>query len=74
MKPVAYIDRQDLELLPHQDCWVNGQEHKNSVPLYIHPAKTLTDEEIFSIADDYEIADYRACKFAKAILKKANEK
>ena len=37
MKPVAYIDRQDLERLPHHDCWVNGQEHKNSVPLYIHP-------------------------------------
>jgi hypothetical protein len=36
--------------------------------------KTLTDEEIFSIADDYEIADYRACNFAKAILRKAQEK
>jgi hypothetical protein len=38
-KPVAYIDRQDLERLPHHDCWVNGQEHKNSVPLYTHPVK-----------------------------------
>lgn len=38
-KPVAWIDRQDLERLPHHDCWVNGQEHKNSVPLYTHPVK-----------------------------------
>jgi hypothetical protein len=45
-EPVAYIDRQDLERLPHHDCWVNGQEHKNSVPLYTHPAKTLTDDAV----------------------------
>ena len=50
-KPVAYIDRQDLERLPHHDCWVNGQEHKNSVPLYTHPVKTLTNEEILCLWD-----------------------
>jgi len=43
-------------------------------PLYTHPAKTLTDEEIISIADDYEVAEYRVCEFARAILKKASEK
>jgi hypothetical protein len=37
-------------------------------------AKTLTDEEIISIADDYEVAEYRVCDFARAILKKASEK
>jgi hypothetical protein len=37
-------------------------------------AKTLTDEEIISIADDYEVAEYRVCDFAKAILRKAQEK
>jgi hypothetical protein len=36
--------------------------------------KTLTDEEIISIADDYEVAEYRVCEFARAILKKASEK
>jgi hypothetical protein len=50
-EPVAYIDCQDLERLPHHDCWVNGQEHKNNVPLYIHPAKTLTNEEILCLWD-----------------------
>jgi hypothetical protein len=69
-EPVAYIDRQDLERLPHHDCWVNGQEHKNSVPLYTHPAKTLTDEEItnlFRASSDH-------IEFARAILRKAQEK
>jgi hypothetical protein len=37
-------------------------------------AKTLTDEEIISIADDYEVAEYRVCDFARAILRKAREK
>jgi hypothetical protein len=37
-------------------------------------AKTLTDEEIISIADDYEVAEYRICDFARAILRKAQEK
>ena len=48
-EPVAWIDPYDLERLPHHDCWVNGQEHKNSVPLYTHPAKTLTDAEFDNI-------------------------
>jgi hypothetical protein len=52
------------------------------IPLYtapelarkLHTTKTLTDEEIVSIADDYEVAEYRVCDFARAILKKASEK
>ena len=79
---VAYIDRQDLERLPHHDCWVNGQEHKNSVPLYTHPAKTLTDEEINQLwAESHEdgIAIQQGFTtqqhyFARAILRKAQEK
>jgi Zn-finger protein len=49
-------------------------------PLYTHPAKTLTDEEIqelalsdeFWISEDCTIFDWH--KFARAILKKASEK
>jgi hypothetical protein len=69
-EPVAWIDRQDLERLPHHDCWVNGQEHKNSVPLYTRPVKELTDEEItdlFRASSDH-------IEFARAILRKAQEK
>jgi hypothetical protein len=79
MKPVAYIDRQDLERLPHHDCWVNGQEHKNSVPLYTHPVN-LTSLEI---ADAMELVFGEQIEeqfgndleeFARAILRKAQEK
>jgi len=76
-QPAAYIDRQDLERLPHHDCWVNGQEHKNSVPLYTHPAKTLTDEEIDNVSDEVvpHIDTYAGRReFARLILKKASEK
>ena len=79
MKPVAWIDLYDLERLPHHDCWVNGQEHKNSVPLYTHPVKELTDEEIEELQIQYtekgHFADTLNVKeFAKAILRKAQEK
>ena len=73
-KPVAYIDRQDLERLPHHDCWVNGQEHKNSVPLYTHPVKELTDEEITACIDESEPDTADMIRFARAILRKASEK
>ena len=76
-EPVAWIDPYDLEGLPYRDCWVNGQQHKNSVPLYTHPAKTLTDEEILELAQ-LMFFDTRypniALNFARAILKKASEK
>jgi len=47
------------------------------IPLYTHPAKTLTDKEIFYVwfksgwgsANDNELID-----FARAILRKAQEK
>jgi hypothetical protein len=77
MKPIAWIDPYDLERLPHYDCWVNGQQHKNSVPLYTHPAKTLTDEEINEIINkQIQNEEIRPAliDFARAILKKASEK
>ena len=46
-----------------------------SIPLYTHPAKTLTDEEILQFRDKvpYSLgADL--IDFARAILKKASEK
>ena len=44
------------------------------VPLYTHPTKTLTDEEILKIADVGEWhKDEFAINFARAILKKASE-
>ena len=48
-------------------------------PLYLHPAKTLTDEEIQLLINDvpdYDIDTYDLFNFARAILRKAkrNEK
>ena len=47
-----------------------------NIPLYTHPAKTLTDEEITEIFDTtFEVHDYENSfiKFARAILRKAQE-
>ena len=46
----------------------------NDIPLYTHPAKTLTDEEINEIFGKtwLDFQDYK--EFARAILRKAQEK
>ena len=79
-KPVAWMDD-----------FGNVFEMKNQffhIPLYTHPAKTLTDEEIWEVIDncfgvhafnlDYQIAldEARedAFELVKAILRKAQEK
>jgi hypothetical protein len=78
MKPVAWIDPYDLGRLPHHDCWVNGQEHKNSVPLYTHPVKELTDKEIQQVYVEHcktePSGKGNLIDFARAILRKAQEK
>jgi hypothetical protein len=45
-------------------------------PLYTHPAKTLTDEEILKMAADmFHYSEYKlVIDFARAILRKAQEK
>ena len=72
-KPVAWIDPYDLERLPLYDCWVNGEKSKGSIPLYTHLAKTLTDEEIWELSD-MVLNNSDVIGFARAILKKAQEK
>ena len=47
------------------------------IPLYTHPAKTLTDEEIIEVwcvLEDTNSAEHDAKVFARAILRKAQEK
>jgi hypothetical protein len=46
------------------------------IPLYTHPAKTLTDEEIWELAHPYGDLAWQDCtlEFARAILRKAQEK
>jgi hypothetical protein len=82
-KPVAWInlDRFKDEALYLADC-VSENEVENmgiTTPLYTHPAKALTDEEIKSEAK-YFCHSYhsenpeRLVLFARAILRKAQEK
>ena len=62
-------------------AWMNihGQFNKKEtwlfpIPLYTHPAKELTNEEISDIRDEFFAPD--GCNiytFAKALLKKAQE-
>ena len=42
------------------------------IPLYTHPVKELTDEEILEVIKERETPSYM--NFARAILKKASEK
>ena len=76
-KPVAWMllgleDRKpkliNLQVIDHlEGTWI---------PLYTHPAKTLTDEEIWQITEDFWKRDWTTLDvgFARAILRKAQEK
>jgi len=57
-EPVAYVDKIWIErpdLVMSHDLDINrlfmrsGEEIQNYIPLYTHPAKTLTDEEITEV-------------------------
>jgi hypothetical protein len=72
-EPVAWINRDEKE------GWLNWDKNTNmpiNIPLYPHPAKTLTDEEIEqewvkSCPDKFHT---NLIGFARAILRKAQEK
>jgi hypothetical protein len=66
-EPVAWMD-----YLEHSDVYdlnVSGR----GIPLYNHPVKTLTDEEIDDVLYSMDWA-HDPVDFARAILKKASEK
>ena len=67
------------------DTWFTDEDYQNlddllkkdMFPLYTHPVKELTDEEIDNISDEipHYIDTYMGRRmFAKAILRKAQEK
>ena len=77
-EPVAWgwYDLEIKRFFPHWD--EDLMENKEGcIPLYTHPVKELTDEEITEIFDTtFEVRDYEDSfiKFARAILRKASEK
>ena len=52
----------------------NPDIYLNPTPLYTHPAKTLTDEEITACIDESEPDTTDMIRFARAILRKVQEK
>ena len=80
-EPVAYVDpiwmdRHDLvmsHLLEIGKLFARTQ-FTNYVPLYTHPVKELTDEEILQVRKDLDWETDELIEFARAILRKAQEK
>jgi hypothetical protein len=73
-EPVAWMqtwENQDGELKHTVNIEQIG---KNDIPLYTHPAKTLTDEEIAVIWANHSVpmTGMEFKKVVEAILKKAN--
>ncbi len=75
-EPVAWMTAQGIQDV----CTVNEKEEMGNdfddyiIPLYTHPAKTLTDEEIDDIASMCSVNEKDQIndrEFARAILKKA---
>ena len=78
-EPVAWTDDLWNIFLNDEYCMLDDDMKKDMIPLYTHPAKTLTDEEIHQIFRDESGFEIDTCPiaildFAKAILKKASEK
>jgi hypothetical protein len=75
-KPVAWRCKNFYE---NQEGWFYN-ENQIGEPLYTHPAKTLTDEEIMEqwypldLHDEAWVDDAVLRDFARAILRKAQEK
>jgi hypothetical protein len=69
-EPVAWMDKNDPTIINLLPKWADD------IPLYTHPAKTLTDEEILEVAQKmgWQGALGFLINFARAILRKAQEK
>ena len=76
-EPVAWMFRGYLYEKDPSDWTVHEHPHVPVIPLYTHPVKELTDEEIDNVSDEVSnlIDTYAGRReFARAILRKAQEK
>ena len=93
-EPVAWINEEEIGImyamkLQGAKDWKTNlglMPEENDIPLYTHPAKTLTisDKDIlkiihdkftkFGFEADYIVEDIELIEFARAILRKAQEK
>jgi hypothetical protein len=75
-EPVAWMDEINTFVLDKDYKQFPKNLQNGMIPLYIHPAKILTDEEIIEIYKKVyeEKHDNQVIALARAILKKASEK
>ena len=78
-EPVAWISRDVLDADHIIKAVVRReQDEQHTIPLYTHPVKELTDEEIRTIQAICHLKDVGydnfIMRFARAILRKAQEK
>jgi len=75
-EPVAWIGKNELQFGFTETMVTNEKESWDDIPLYTHPSKDLTDEEITEIYNKVykEGHDNQVIALARAILRKANEK
>ena len=81
-EPVAWIDKSKLDDWLHGDCYPDQcfihYQANDAIPLYTHPVKELTDEEILECWNETHPAvvclNAELPLFARAILRKASEK
>jgi hypothetical protein len=76
-EPVAWIDEINTFVLNKDYKQFSKNLQNGMIPLYTHPAKTLTDEEIEKVFFEIlgiEPAPSSVFDFARAILRKAQEK
>ena len=76
-EPVAWINRKGKNGEHGYLEWDKDDESEINTPLYTHPVKELTDEEIIKVYEDMlgvASAKGSAIDFARAILRKAQEK
>jgi len=79
-EPVAWMDEETGCFVYSQYDYEDLDEHGKDglIPLYTHPAKTLTDAEIRTIQDMCHLKNVGynnfIMRFARAILRKAQEK
>ena len=69
-KPVAWMEIEEGGITEYK-VWREPVSSK-SIPLYTHPVKELTDEEIMELS--YTTSDNDPIAFVRAILRKAQEK
>ena len=75
-EPVAWVEEDNIKMIGHQFDFQfvafnrKPKSEADWIPLYTHPAKTLTDEEITKL----HLECWDEIEFARAILRKAQEK